>query len=160
MKVEVLPQHRWLTRLVGEWSYESDCPDESGGASEKMTGTETVRMLGGIWLLGETRGQMPGGAPMSALVTLGFDPDKGRFVGTWIGSMMTELWVYHNGWLDDAQKVLTLEAEGPSFDGSGKRAQYRDIVELVDDNHRVLSGNVQGDDGKWNRFMTSRYTRV
>ena len=131
-----------------------------GAAPEKMSGTETVRMLGGIWLVGETRGQLPAGGPMSSLVTLGFDPDKARFVGTWIGSMMTELWIYHNGWLDDAQRVLTLEAEGPSFDGSGKRAQYRDIVEIIDDSHRVLSGNVLGDDGRWNCFMKSSYTRV
>ena len=160
MKVEVMPQHQWLTRLVGEWRYESECPDPSGAAPQKMTGTETIRMLGGIWMLGETRGEMPGGAPMTALITLGFDPDKGRFVGTWIGSMMTELWNYHNGWLDDAQKVLTLEAEGPSFDGGGKRAQYRDIVEIVDANHRVLSGNLRGEDGQWTCFMKSHYTRV
>jgi hypothetical protein len=158
MKVEVLPQHQWLAKLAGEWVYESECPGESG-AAEKMTGSELVRTLGGIWLLGEGRGQMPDGAPMTSLLTLGFDPDRQRFVGTWIGSMMTELWVYHNGWLDDAGRVLTMEAEGPTFDGSGKRATYRDILEIVDDGHRILTGNVLGEDGKWTCFMTSHYRR-
>jgi hypothetical protein len=164
MKAEVLAQHRWLTKLVGEWRYESECPGEPGDAAgadaQKMTGTETVRMLGDIWMLGESSGQMPGGEPMSAQFTVGYDPDKRHFVGTWIGSMMTELWNYHDGWLDDAQEVLTLEAEGPTFDGSGKRATYRDIIEVVDADHRNLTGNLLGADGKWTCFMTTHYRRV
>jgi hypothetical protein len=160
MKAEVLPQHQWLMKLIGEWTYESDCPSEDGSAPKKMTGREAVRSLGGIWLLAEASGQMPDGAPMSSLMTLGYDVDRGHFVGTWIGSMMTELWHYRKGWLDDAGKVLTLEADGPTFDGSGKRATYRDIIEIVDSDRRVLSGNVLGEDGQWTRFMTTHYRRT
>lgn len=160
MKAEVLPQHQWLMRLAGEWSYETDCASEDGSAQHKMSGRETVRSLGGIWLLAEASGQMPDGAPMSSLLTLGYDVDRGHFVGTWIGSMMTELWHYRKGWLDDAGKVLTLEAEGPTFDGSGKRATYRDIIELINDDTRTLSGNVLGDDGQWTQFMVTLYRRV
>jgi Protein of unknown function (DUF1579) len=32
--------------------------------------------------------------------------DKKRFVGTWIGSMMTYMWVY-DGELDRSERVLT-----------------------------------------------------
>ena len=37
---------------------------------------------------------MPDGGPATMIMTLGYDPAKKRFVGTFIGSMMTNLWVY------------------------------------------------------------------
>ena len=51
-------------------------------------------------------------------MTLGFDPQKGGYVGTWIGSMTSFLWIYR-GTLDRAEKILTLDTEGPNFDGEG-----------------------------------------
>jgi hypothetical protein len=92
------------------------------------------------------------------VMTLGYDPEKGRFVGTWVGSMMPVLWVYDGG-LDEAGKVLTLEADGPSMAGDGKTAKYRDVIEIVDDDHRLFRAQVLGDDGRWHQFMTARYWR-
>ena len=37
------------------------------------------------------------------IMTLGYDPQKKRFVGTLIGSMMTHLWVY-DGALDAGRR--------------------------------------------------------
>ena len=45
------------------------------------------------------------------MMSLGFDPQKGRFVGTFIGSMMTHLWIY-DGALDASGQALILDAEG------------------------------------------------
>ncbi len=67
---------------------------------------------------------MPGGDPATMLMSLGYDPAKKRFVGTWIGSMMTNLWVY-DGELDPTGKILTLNAEGPSFTDKDKVAKYQ-----------------------------------
>jgi hypothetical protein len=64
------------------------------------------------------------------VITLGFDPKRNRYVGTWIGSMMNHLWVY-DGELDANKRVLTLNAEGPSFSGDGTMAKYQDIIEFV-----------------------------
>jgi hypothetical protein len=79
-------------------------------------------------------------------------------VGTWIGSMMSHLWVY-DGALDAAERVLTLDAQGPDMAGTGKMAQYRDVMEVESDDHRVLTSHALGDDGKWHRFMTAHYRR-
>jgi hypothetical protein len=119
-----------------------------------------VRTLGEAWLLAEGRGQMPDGTPTQTLMTIGYDPAQQAFVGTWIGSMMNHLWHYRRGTLDAGERVLTLEADGPRFDGKPGSAQYRDILELVSDDERLLHGNVQLDDGSWSRFMTARYRRV
>lgn len=159
MKAEPQEEHRWLHKLVGEWTYETAEPTKSGQPSTKVTGTESVRSLGGIWVLAEGEGEMPGGGPATTLMTLGYDPAKKRFVGTWIGSMMTHLWVY-DGELDADQSVLTLNSEGPSMSDDGTMARYRDVIEFKSDDHRVLTASVLGDDGKWQPFMTMAYRRT
>jgi hypothetical protein len=72
--------------------------------------------------------------------------------------MMTHLWVY-KGWLEEDGKTLTLEAEGPAFDGSGGTATYHDVLVLHDDNHRSFSGSVRQPDGTFKTFMTSEFRR-
>ena len=158
MKVEPQKEHQWLHKLVGEWTCEAEATMEPGKPPEKSSGTESVRSLGGLWILAEGQGEMPGCGPATMMMTLGYDPQKKRYVGTWIGSMMTHLWVY-DGSLDAAEKVLTLDAEGPSMAGDGKMAQYRDVIELKSDDHRVLTSHVRGDDGTWQAFMTAHYRR-
>ena len=158
MNAEPQKEHAWLQRLVGEWTFESESMAEPGKPSEKSEATESVRSLGGLWILAEGRGEMPGGAPATMLMTLGYDPQKKRFVGTWVGSMMTHLWIY-DGALDAAERVLTLESDGPSMAGDGKMARYRDVIELTSDDHRTLTSSALGDDGVWHQFMTATYRR-
>jgi hypothetical protein len=136
---------------------EANCgPDKP---REKHKGSERVRSIGGLWVICEGKGEMPGGGNATMIMTLGYDPRTRRFTGTWIGSMMTHLWVY-DGELDAAQKVLTLSSEGPDFVQEGKLAQYRDVIEIVSDDHRTLRSYTPGPDGKWNEFMTAHYRRT
>ena len=100
---------------------------------------------------------MPDGGPATTLLTLGYDPAKKRFVGTFIGSMITNLWVYDGALEGD---VLTLDAEGPSFADPNKTAKYQDIIEIVSDDHHILYSQVQTDNGQWKRFMTAHYHRM
>ena len=158
MKVEPQKEHEWLHKLVGEWTCEAEATMEPGKPPEKSIGTESVRSLGGLWILAEGQGEMPGGGHATMMMTLGYDPQRKRYVGTWIGSMMTHLWVY-DGSLDAAETVLTLDAEGPSMAGDGTIAQYRDVIEFKSDDHRVLTSHARGDDGTWQAFMTAHYRR-
>jgi Protein of unknown function (DUF1579) len=158
MKSQPKKQHEWLQKLVGEWTYEADCTMGPDQLPEKFKGSESVRSLGGVWVLCEGRGEMPDGGMATTLMTLGYDPQKKRYVGTWIGSMMTHLWVY-DGALDAAEKVLTLDTEGPDFAAEGKMAQYKDVIEFKSDDHRVLASHMLGDDGQWHGFMTANYRR-
>ncbi len=158
MHAEPQAEHQWLQRLVGEWTSETECSAGPDQPTSKMLGKEIVRSLGGLWTIGEgTSGDESTGL-FSAIMTLGYDPQQKRFVGTFIASMMTHLWPY-NGTLDASGKVLTLDSEGPSFSGDGTMAKYQDIIEFVDDNHRTLSSRVLGTDGKWTHFMTAHYYR-
>lgn len=158
MMEEAQKEHRWLEQLVGEWTSEAVGDMGPDKPAETCHGTESVRALGGYWIVAEGRGEMPGGGPASMMMTIGYSPQKQRYVGTWVGSMMSHLWIYE-GTLDAAGKVLTLETEGPDFGAPGKLAKYRDVIELVSPDHRTLTSHVLGEDGQWRRMMTANYRR-
>ena len=158
MHAEPQKEHEWLQKLVGEWTCESECIMGPDQPPMKSKGAESVRSIGGLWTMGEMQAEMPDGSPGTMIMTLGYDPQKGRFVGTFVGSMMTHLWLYE-GALDAAGNVLTLDAEGPTMAGDGKMAKYQDAIEIKSADHRVLTSRMLGDDGEWRQFMTAHYRR-
>ena len=105
----------------------------------------------------EGRGEVPDGGAALTFMMLGFDPQKGGYVGTWIGSMTSFLWIYR-GTLDRAEKTLTLDTEGPNFDREGL-ARFQDIIEIKSDDYRLLRSQRLGKDGNWCQFMTAYYRR-
>jgi Protein of unknown function (DUF1579) len=159
MKNEPQKEHQWLQQLIGEWMYEGEATMEPGQPPSKFEGSESVRSLGGLWILAEGRGEMPGCGAATTVLTLGYDPQKQRYVGTWVGSMMTHLWLY-DGVLDAAGRVLTLNAEGPHMAAEGKVAQYKDVIEFKSADHRVLTSHMFGEDGKWHGLMWANYRRM
>jgi hypothetical protein len=60
-------EHRWLHKLIGEWTYEHACEPGTEPA-ETLTGTESVRSLGGLWVLAEGQGDMPGGGKAQMII--------------------------------------------------------------------------------------------
>lgn len=150
-------QHHWLDPLVGNWSFEHDCtmPD---GSTNKTPGKMVCRSLGGLWVVCESTGSSDEGGEWSSIMTVGYDPARGRYVGTFIGSMMTNIWHYE-GLVDESGKRLPLDCEGPKFDGSGT-CQYRDTIEIVDNDTWLLTSELQTDDGTWVKFMTGTHTRA
>ena len=150
-------QHKWLAQMAGTWTYTSTCVAGPDGEKHEMSGKETVRILGGLWAVGEMTGTTPGG-PMTAQIALGYDPAKGKFIGSFVCSAMAAMFVYE-GSLDPDRRVLTLDTEGPAMDGDGTMA-YQDIVEIVDDDHRVMRSRMKGPDGEWIEFMRADYTRI
>lgn len=151
-------EHVWLQQLIGEWTFESECmmgPDQPPMVTK---GKEVVRSLGRLWTIGEGTSDSGGGEAWNSVMTLGYDPEMQRFVGTFIASMMTYLWPYQ-GTLDAEAKVLTLDSEGPSFGGDSKTAKYQDIIEFITPDHRTLTSRMQNADGSWQQFMCAHYRR-
>lgn len=152
-------EHEWLAKLVGDWTTEMRMSMGPDQPPQIHRGIETVRTLGGLWAICEGEGESTGDcAPGRTVMTLGYDPKKGRFVGTFIASMMTYLWLY-DGELDPSGKKLVLDAEGPAFSGDGTITKYQDAIEFLDDDFRVLTSRVLGDDGRWTEFMRAEYRR-
>ena len=150
-------QHAWLQQLVGEWTMKAEATMGPGTEPMLMESTESVRSIGGLWVVGEGQASFDG-TPFTSLLTLGYDPAQRAFVGTWVDTMQAHMWTYV-GKLDDSKKVLTLAAEGPSFDDPTRTSKYRDAIEIVGPDHRVLTSSVQRPDGQWTTFMRADYRR-
>ena len=153
------PQHEWLKQLVGHWTITGSCtmPDGSTG---QANATESVRMLGDYFTVATLTGLMPGcDSTIESILTLGYDADKQRFVGSWIGSPMPKLVIYE-GTLSEDQSTLTLDCECPSFEDPTQTAQYQDIIIIKSDTQREFHSQIRQPDGSWNRFMSSHYTRT
>ncbi len=89
---------------------------------------------------------MPGGGIMNSASRSATIAQKQRYVGNFIASMMTHMWLYE-GTRDASGKVLTLDTEGPSMSGDGTMATYQDIVTIEGKDHSdpLIAG--QGPDG-------------
>jgi heme-degrading monooxygenase HmoA len=153
-----LAQHAWLHQLVGEWEATSEAAAEPGGEPTTWTFRESTHSLGGLWIVTEGSAEYEG-QPFRSRMTLGYDPNRGEFVGTWVDTIQTTMWTYV-GQLDAEQHVLTLEAEGPAFDDPQQTTRYRDQIELVGPGHKRMISSAQAPDGSWTVFMTMEALRV
>lgn len=163
MNSEATNEHLWLQQLIGDWRSEGHMAAQPGNeaAAQPVTweSRESVRAIGELWIQAEGHSTMPDGSPAITQMTLGYDPQKQRFVGTWLGSMMSYLWIYE-GELDAAGRILTLNTTGPGMSRPGEMAAYQDVIELKSAEHRVLTSHRQDDQGNWHQFMIADYYRV
>src|SRR5688572_5687918 len=68
-------EHEWLQQLVGEWDSESEMIAEPGAPPQKWKGTESVRAIGGFWVMAENTFDFLG-TPVTGILTLGYDARK------------------------------------------------------------------------------------
>jgi hypothetical protein len=151
-------EHEWLQQFVGEWESEAEIFMEPGKASMKLKSKDVARMVGGFWVVAEGKGEMMG-APFSNMLTLGYDPDKKKYIGTWIDSMTSTLWKYE-GTVDATGKILTLDTEGPCPMKGGQLSKFREVTEFKSKDHRVFTSSILGDDGKWTTLVSVNTRRV
>jgi hypothetical protein len=146
-----------LNRFVGQWTTTGEGVMAPGKPPIKCTGTANARKMGS-WLISNNTGKMLD-IKVQALLTLGYDDDTKKYVGTWVDSMMPTMWHY-TGTLDATGKVLTLEADGPSMTDPKVKAKYQDIYEFKSADHIVLMSKLRSPDGKWVEFMKADYQRI
>jgi hypothetical protein len=154
-----VPEHAWLQKLVGEWRIESEMSMGPGQPKQTSQGTESVQSVGGLWAFGQGKSTMPDGTAMNYYSALGYDVSFKEYRGCWFASMSSHLWKY-TGELSADGKVMTLNCVGPNMVKDGETANYRDVIEILDANHRTLTSYAQQENGEWQQFMKARYTRV
>jgi hypothetical protein len=142
-------EHEWLKQMEGEWITEAEAIMAPGQPPVKCKGTESVRSLGGIWFVNELKTDMLG-SQMIGHMTVGFDTEKKKYVGTWICNMDPEMMTYE-GTVDGKTLSLVTEGKNPL---TGKKCKMKDVIEIKDKDNKVLTSFIQGDDGKWTQFMT------
>ena len=159
MGTKPAPEHQWLQQLVGEWRTEQEMTMEAGQPTQKAEGHESVKSLGGLWSLSEGTGKMPDGTEMTYYAGLGYDVSLAAYRGFFIASMSSHLWKYDCELSADG-KAMTMNCVGPSMVKDGETANYRDTIEIVDANHRTLTATGQDENGEWQVYMKTHYTRV
>jgi hypothetical protein len=151
-------EHEWLQRFVGEWESNAEASFGPDQPPVKCEGTSRARMLGGFWMISEGKSEILD-TPVESVLTLGYDPKKGKYVGTWTDSCHHYLWNY-TGTLDEAGNKLTLATKGPNPMVPGdKTFNYREVIEFKSKDHYVFTSAMQGEDGEWVTFMTANFHR-
>jgi hypothetical protein len=149
-------EHAWLEQLAGEWESETEVTPPGQEGSMKFKGEERSRMIGGFWFLAENKGKMMD-VPFTGIMTLGYDPNKNQYIGTWVDSMGDYMWQY-KGKVEGNK--ITLESKGPCpLKPPGTLVNVRETLELKNKDHKVFTSSFQEDDGSWTQMVTTNYTR-
>lgn len=150
-------EHKWLQQLAREWEFDAEMLLEPGKPPLKYKGTESVRSVGEFWVVAEQKAAFFD-MPFTGIMTLGFDGQKKKYVGTWIDSLHSPL-RHLEGTVDAAGKTLTLLTEGPNPAAPGKLSKYKEEIEIKSKDQKVHTSSMLGEDGKWVVFMTVNYQR-
>ena len=159
MATKPISEHQWLQQLVGNWRIETEMMMAPDQPKLKSEGTESVTSLGGLWAVVEGQTAMPDGTAMKYYSSLGYDVSFKEYRGCWFASVSSHLWKYV-GELSADGKVMTLNCVGPNMTKDGETANYRDVIAILDENHRTLTSYGEDENGKWHEFMKAHYTRV
>lgn len=149
-------EHQKLAAKAGTWNaaLEMMGPD---GQPMRSKGTSTMTMgCGGLWLIDDFHAEL-GGAPFHGHGMTGYDPAKGKYVGTWVDSMSTSLLTMEGGY-DKTGKVLTMTGMAPGMDGKPVSTRY--VTTHQDANTDVFEMFMPGPDGKEMKVLTITYTRA
>ena len=135
-------EHDFLKRFEGTWETSITfrmSPDQEWTTSK---GTETSRMIGGFWLVSESKGEFMG-MPFQGLGTTGYDPYKKKYVSTWVDNFGPCLSVGEGTVSGD---VMTGTVNGT--DETGKPMTMKMKQEFKDKDTVVWSMTSVGKDGK------------
>lgn len=139
-------EHEFLKKFVGTWESANQWRMTADDKWTESKSTDTSRMVGGFWLISDSKGDMGGGMMFEGLGTTGYDTYKKKYVSTWIDSMNPTLNV-GEGTVDAAGKVMTTIIQGTDC-STGKPCTMRMTQEFKDNDTLAWSMFMTGKDGK------------
>ena len=153
---EPTAEHTMLLENVGTWNV--DCTYFMGpGEPMRVQAKETVEALGGFWTVSLFESEFMG-MPFAGRATSGYDPKAGKWVGTWIDTMMPHMFVME-GDLDPETRVLTMHCQGPA-PMTGEMIPYRSTAECLEDGTRRFEMFMTLPDAGEVKMFSYVYTRA
>lgn len=128
-------EHHLLKEHVGTWRVECKYFMDPTEPPFEVVATETIEMVGDFWSQSRFRADM-GDFVLEGSSTVGFDPDKGKWVSTWIDNANPALF-HFEGDLDEEAGALEMIGRGPS-PVNEEDTTYRSVERVVDENTRTL----------------------
>jgi hypothetical protein len=129
------PEHEMLKKDVGTWDATVEFFMAPGAPPAVSKGVETNRLLGGLWFVSEFKSEMMG-QPFEGVGTMGYDPGKKKYVGTWVDSMSVSYSTVE-GTYDAATKTLIAWMVGPDL--AGQTMKTKQTTEWKDADNRVFT---------------------
>jgi uncharacterized protein DUF1579 len=149
------PEHEVLKLDVGTWDAVVEMM-EPGKPPVLSKGVETVSvMTGGLWTTTDFKSTLMN-VPFQGQGQNGFDPNKKKYVSTWVDSMSTGITLGEYTY-DAKTKTMKGWMEGP--DMTGKIMKMNQTTEWKDADTRVFTISVPGPDGKDIPSMRITYKR-
>jgi len=145
------PEHEVFLKDVGVWDATVEvklapAPQISSGEARNSLA------CGGLWLVTEFRNE----SGFEGRGLYGYDPARGKYVGTWIDSMRTFM-VLSDGEYDASTRTMILRTE--HTDPTGRTMRWREVTRTVDDDTQVWSQIMTAPDGREFETMTVTYRR-
>jgi hypothetical protein len=147
-------EHELLKSDVGTWDASIEVNVVPGTPPQGSRGVARNRLAcGGMWLITDFLNETTG---FEGHGIYGWDPAKGKYVGTWIDPMRTFIAV-SEGTYDPATRTMTMwfETAGPQ----GKPMKWREVTERKDADTRVWRSIMSSPDSKEFEVMKALYTR-
>jgi hypothetical protein len=151
--------HDRLAKDAGTWDATikswNKGPDSEPTVSQ---GVEVVKVLpGGLWIHSEFNGKF-GDMEFHGCGQSGYDTQKGKYVGTWVDSMSTQIMMLEGDY-DAASATLTEYSKGK--EPSGKAYEAKTTTKHEGDDTRVFTMSMKSDDtgGQFVKMMEITYKR-
>jgi hypothetical protein len=148
-------EHTFLKEMAGTWNAAMKF-NMPGMDEQEAKGTETTQMIGDFWAVYDIKFDSMMGHPWHGHGTMGYDPDKKKYVATFVHSA-TPYMTIGEGTMDAAGKVLNMVYEGMGPDG--KKGKMRETFEKKDKDNAVMTMYGPGPDGKEVQHFQITYTR-
>lgn len=128
-------EHKMLKAEVGTWKAEMKM--WMPGTEEPLIaqGQEVNKMMGDFWVMSDFSASIMG-QPFEGKATLGYDPVKKKYIGTWCDNMNAHM-SFMEGTYDKATKTMTMMVTGTGPDG--KPSKGKNVIENKDDGSRVFT---------------------
>ena len=151
-------EHKGLATEVGEWDAEITLWYTPDAEPVKSKGMETNRMLGGVWLISDFEGEAAG-EKFQGHMQLGYDPQKKKYVGTWIDTMSPYLQTMEGDY-DKATHTSTMLSKGVDIQ-TGKPSTSKNITRYEGEDAKTFEMHMplEGQEGKWWKMMEIKYKR-
>lgn len=147
--------HKVLRKDVGVWDAKMVIMIP-GQDSMTVEGIERNRMLGGMWLVSEFRGEI-GGQEFIGRGQFGYSEKDKKYVGTWIDNMEPYMSHMKGDWNAD-KKTFTYMSVGVD-PATGKERKSKIESVYVDRNTRTMHMYMDAGNGEWVKSMEIAYKR-